>query len=133
MASLRQDEAIARAELLRVDAYRIELDLTAARGSGRFGSTTTVRFSCARPGADTFAELAPAAIVELSLNGKPLDPASVRDDRLPLADLAADNELVVRASMAYSNTGDGLHRFVDPEDGEVYLWAMAGLDHAPKL
>jgi aminopeptidase N len=131
--SLTRAEAIARAELLRVSAYHVDLDLSAARDSGQFGSTTTVRFSCARPGSATFAELRAVSIVEARLNGEPLPADALSDGRLRLAGLRADNELVVRATMAYTNTGEGLHKFTDPEDGEVYLYAKAGQDKAPDI
>ena len=32
--------------------------------------------------------------------------------------------MVVDADCRYSNTGEGLHRFVDPVDGEVYLYSQ---------
>jgi aminopeptidase N len=133
MPSLTRTEAITRAGLLRVSAYHVDLDLSAARGSGHFGSTTTVRFSCARPGGSTFAELYALSIVEVRLNGEPLPAEAWADNRLRLAGLREDNELVVRATMAYSNTGEALHKFTDPEDGEVYLYAKSGMDKAPGI
>ena len=133
MPSLTRDEAITRADLLRVSAYQVDLDLSAARDSGQFGSTTTVRFSCAVPGSSTFAELHPVSIVEARLNGAPLPADALADGRLRLTDLRTENELVIRATMAYSNAGEGLHRFTDPEDGEVYLYAKAGMDKAPDI
>ena len=119
MPSLTRDQAAIRAELLNVYAYGVDLDLTAARESPEFFSTTTVRFSCATPGASSFIELKPSSIVEIRLNGVPVDPAAIADNQLPLADLRAHNELVVRAMMAFSNSGEGLHRFTDPADNEV--------------
>ena len=41
--------------------------------------------------------------------------------QLPTA-CAPSNELTVVATGAYMNTGEGLHRFVDPVDDEVYLY-----------
>ncbi|SCF61144.1 aminopeptidase N, partial [Streptomyces sp. Ncost-T6T-2b] len=38
--------------------------------------------------------------------------------------LEGENVLVVDARCAYSRTGEGMHRFVDPEDGEVYLYTQ---------
>ena len=132
MPSLNRDQAAARAELLRVRGYEVDLDL-AARDQTQFASTTTVLFSCVTPGASTFIELKPASTMEIRLNGVVLDPATMTDNRLPLADLRADNELTVRAMMAYSNSGEGLHRFVDPQDGEVYLYAQAAMDDAQRM
>jgi aminopeptidase N len=127
--SLTRAEAAQRAETVRVRAYEIDLDLT--RGSERFGSTTTVRFSAAAP--ETFIEVRPARLVAARLNGVALDPADLRDNRLVVRGLRDENELVVEAEMAYSNTGEGLHRFVDPADGRVYLYAMSFLDEAQRI
>src|SRR5690606_39837960 len=59
------------------------------------------------------------------LNGRQLDvSAYTEDEGIALPDLAADNELVVHADCRYMNTGEGLHRFVDPVDGGVYLYSQ---------
>ncbi len=61
----------------------------------------------------------------MTFNGARLDPAEVFDGvRLQLPELAADNELDVVADGIYMNTGEGLHRFVDPVDDEVYLYTQ---------
>lgn len=62
----------------------------------------------------------------VTLNGTALDPAAVFDGtRVALDSLAeGENVLVVDARCAYSRTGEGMHRFVDPEDGEVYLYTQ---------
>ncbi|GII22820.1 aminopeptidase N [Planosporangium mesophilum] len=131
MPSLTRAEAAERAALLSVDEYTIDLDLTGP--DAEFESATVVRFGCTRPGADTFVELRPAALRSVTLNGRELDVAGLSDNRLALTGLAAENELVVRATMAYSNSGEGLHRFVDPADGEVYLYAQTFLDSAQRV
>jgi aminopeptidase N len=131
MPSLTRAEAAERAALLTVDGYAVDLDLTT--GDVEFDSTTVVRFRCARPGAGSFVELRCADLRGAALNGRPLDPAALVDGRLPLTGLAADNELTVRAAMAYSNSGEGLHRFTDPADGRTYLYAQAFLDSAQRM
>jgi len=129
--NLSRDEARERAALLSVDGYEVSLDLRSAVGeeSGEgprtFRSVTTIRFRSNEPGATTFADLIAPRVTSVSLNGKDLDPGEVFDgSRIVLEDLAADNELVVDAQCAYSRTGEGLHRFVDPEDDEVYLYTQ---------
>ncbi|OAR25874.1 aminopeptidase N [Streptomyces sp. ERV7] len=128
--NLSRDEARERADLLSVDGYDIALDLRSAVGDApdgprTFRSVTTIRFRCARPGAASFADLVAPSVNAVTLNGKPLDTAAVFDGtRVALADLAAENVLVVDANCAYSRTGEGMHRFVDPEDGEVYLYTQ---------
>jgi aminopeptidase N len=130
MPSLTRAEAADRAALLSVDAYEIDLDLT---GAEEFSSTTVARFTCRRPGEATFIEVHPATLHSATLNGRPIDVGDLRGNRLPLTGLTAENELVVHATMAYSNTGDGLHRFTDPADGETYLYAQAFLDNAQRM
>ncbi|GAA2956491.1 aminopeptidase N [Streptomyces enissocaesilis] len=129
--NLSRDEARERAELLSVDGYEVALDLRSAVGEGdgertrTFRSVTTLRFRCARPGADTFADLLAPSVTAVTLNGEALDPAAVFDGtRVALAGLREENVLVVDAQCAYSRTGEGMHRFVDPEDGEVYLYTQ---------
>ncbi|MBE1877298.1 aminopeptidase N [Myceligenerans pegani] len=120
--NLTRAEAVERADVVTVDSYAIDLDLTT--GPTTFASTTTVRFAAA-PGAATFIDLVAPAVRSVVLNGRELDPAVVfADSRIALEGLAAENELTVVADCAYTNTGEGLHRFVDPVDGEVYLYTQ---------
>ncbi|WP_328326570.1 aminopeptidase N [Streptomyces sp. NBC_00455] len=129
--NLSRDEARRRAELLSVDGYAVALDLRSAVGDApdgeprTFRSVTTVRFRSAEAGVSTFADLIAPSVTSVTLNGRELDPAAVFDGaRIALDGLAAENVLVVDAQCAYSRTGEGMHRFVDPEDGEVYLYTQ---------
>jgi aminopeptidase N len=129
--NLTRDEARERARILSVDSYEVELDLRSAvrpvdgEGAGRFRSRTVLRFRCSEPGADSFADLLAPEVHSVVLNGVALDPESVFDgSRIALPGLAESNELVVEASCAYSRTGEGLHRFTDPVDGETYLYTQ---------
>ncbi len=131
MPSLTRDEARARAELLTVDSVHVELDLTTARTAPTFTSTTTLRFSARAAGASTFVDVDAVELHRAVLNGRPLTAAS-DGTRLVLDGLQDSNELVVSAEMAYSSDGEGLHRHVDPADGETYLYAMSFLDAAPR-
>ena len=120
--NLTRFEAAERSATVRTQSYDVVLDLT--RGETVFGSTTTARFT-ATPGSSTFIDLVAPTVRSVTLNGAPLDPAEVyADSRIALKDLAADNELVVVADCAYMHTGEGLHRFTDPADGETYLYSQ---------
>ena len=120
--NLTRDEARTRATLLDVESYEVALDLT--RGDRVFGSTTTVRFRAAA-GASTFIDAITDTVHSVVLNGRNLDPAEVSDGvRIQLPDLAEANELTIVADAHYMNTGEGLHRFVDPVDNEVYLYTQ---------
>jgi aminopeptidase N len=126
--NLRQVEAAERARLLDVSAYDISLDLTDGAGypgERTFHSVTEVRFTCREPGASTFIEIAAESLRAATLNGEPLDISGwSTEDGLDVPDLAAENVLVVDADCAYSSTGQGLHRSVDPVDKEVYLYSQ---------
>ncbi|MDM8083641.1 aminopeptidase N [Cellulomonas cellasea] len=120
--NLTRDEARARAAVVSVESYDVDLDLTT--GPDTFASRTAIRF-IATPGASTFVDLIAPRVREVVLNGQSLDPAEVfADSRIQLDGLADQNELVVVADAAYMNTGEGLHRFVDPVDDEVYLYSQ---------
>jgi len=122
LPNLTRNEAIERAALVTVDRYAIELDLVA--GEKTFGSTTTVEFE-ALPGADTYIDLAAHRVHSAVLNGHAIDVSGYDESRgIPLEGLAQRNVLVVSADCYYSNTGEGLHRFIDPVDGEVYLYSQ---------
>jgi aminopeptidase N len=120
-SNLTRDEARDRAQLLDVESYQVELDLTGSDTT--FSSVTTVRFGCATPGADTFIELTAPGVTQITLNGAAVDLAAFDGDRIALTGLAADNELQVNAACAYSRSGEGLHRFTDPADKGVYLYS----------
>ncbi|MFM9032725.1 MAG: aminopeptidase N [Mycobacterium sp.] len=122
LPNLTRSEAIERAALVTVDRYRIELDLTS--GDREFRSTTTVEFE-ALPGADTHIDLAADRVHRAVLNGHDIDVSGYDESTgIPLRGLARNNVLVVEADCRYSNTGEGLHRFVDPVDDEVYLYSQ---------
>jgi aminopeptidase N len=130
--NLTRDEAATRAALLDVTSYSIDLDLTT--GDTTFASVTTLEFTCRQPGSSTFADLVAPTVREITLNGRTLDPATAyADSRIALDDLEATNTLVVTADCAYSNTGEGLHRFVDPVDDRVYLYSQFEVPDARRV
>ncbi|MET7485680.1 aminopeptidase N [Streptomyces sp. NPDC005538] len=131
MSVLTRDEAQTRARLLDVHRYTIELDLTT--GEDTFDSRTVIRFT-ARADADTFVEVKPAELRSVTLDGHPLDPEQLVENRLPLPGLTAgEHELRVDASMRYSRTGEGMHRFTDPTDGETYLYTQLFMEDVQRV
>ncbi|MFJ2115305.1 MULTISPECIES: aminopeptidase N [unclassified Streptomyces] len=131
MSVLTRDEAQSRATFLDVHHYTIALDLTT--GEDTFDSTTAIRFT-ARAAGDTFVELKPATLRSVTLDGRTLDPAELTGNRLALTGLAeGEHELRVDAAMAYSRTGEGMHRFTDPADGETYVYTQLFLDDVQRV
>lgn len=120
--NLTRVEAAERAQHITVDSYAVSLDLTTSATT--FRSQTTVKFT-ATEGISSFIDLVAPTVESVVLNGASLDPATVfQDSRILLENLSAANTLTVVAQCAYMNTGEGLHRFVDPVDQEVYLYSQ---------
>ena len=126
--NLTRDQARERAALLEVESYTVELDLTdglGQPGEATFGSRTTVRFTGRAPGASTFIDIVARSVESAELNGVALDVSGYTAEAgIELPELAAENELTVVATCEYMNTGEGLHRFVDPVDKGVYLYSQ---------
>jgi aminopeptidase N len=142
VASLTRREAQARAAAITVREYDLDIDLTSDidlagdvdldEGRACFRSVTTVRFTAAAMDAETFLEVQPKALHRATLNGADLDPATLTGGRLPLPALReGDNEVTVAADFSYSRASEGMHRFVDPADGEVYVYAQPSITKAP--
>ncbi len=130
MPSLTRDEAVARAAMLDVSRYDLDLRLHADRDT--FDVTATIDVGARFTGA-TFLDLAAHALTSVRLDGAPLDVADLDHDRLPLDLTEGRHRIVVQSVMAYSHDGEGMHRMVDPADGRTYLYAMSFLDSAPRV
>ncbi|MFM7029586.1 MAG: aminopeptidase N [Micrococcales bacterium] len=121
--NLTRIEAEERSALIEVSNYRVELDLSGS-DTETYWSGTRVSFTANRVGAGTFIDAMAHSLTRVTLNGVDLNPAEVYDGyRITLSNLQASNELVVEGLFKYTNTGIGLHRFVDPVDGNVYLYS----------
>ena len=135
--NLTREDAQLRASLLHVDSYDVTLDLTDADGGPSertFRSRTTITFTAAHPGNSTFVDVIAEHFYEVSLNGKPVDVSEYDPENgIVLAELAAENTLVVDAEMLYTTIGQGLHRFTDPVDGEVYLYTQFETTDAKRM
>ncbi|MGH3262103.1 MAG: M1 family aminopeptidase, partial [Trebonia sp.] len=120
--NLTRDEARTRAELISVVAYRVELDVTG--GDTTFRSVSKIEFDCGQAEAGTFVDLVAPTVHSITLNGVWLDAAAFGGERIAIDGLRAGrNHLEVDAECAYSRSGEGLHRFADPADGNVYLYS----------
>ncbi|MCX4833183.1 aminopeptidase N [Streptomyces sp. NBC_01016] len=131
MPVLTRSEAQTRAQLIDVERYTVDLDLTV--GDDTFDSRTAIRFTAHTAG-DTFVELKPATLRSATLDGQPLDPAALTDNRLPLTGLTEGaHELRIDTSMRYSHTGEGMHRFTDPTDGETYTYTQLFMEDVQRV
>lgn len=128
--NLSRNDAATRKSFLTVHSYDVELDLSEAQDLSvpGFASRTSISFAAdlsVPDSAQTFLDFMGLGVESVLLNGAPLDVAEVVDDaRIHLPGLAAENEVVVTATAAYSTSGEGLHRFVDPADGQTYTYTQ---------
>lgn len=129
--NLTRVEAQQRASLISNISYAVHIDLT--RGADTFGSVSEITFD-AKAGESTFVDLVAPKVLSITFNGKELDPATAyKDSRIELDGLAEHNTVRVEALGAYSHTGEGLHRAVDPADGRVYLYTQFEVADARRM
>ena len=132
IADITREETAARAGLLAVQSYDVELDLTC--GAETFRSASVIRFDCTEAGAATYVDLVAEAVHEITLNGARVDPATTwADGRIALADLARSNELRIVADCRYNTGGIGLQRSVDSADDRVYTFTQFEAAHARRV
>ena len=117
---LTHEEALQRAARVSDVAYDVALDLVG--GQPEYRGTLLLRFQAHGEG-PLFLDFRGRTIERLEVNGQPIEP-DWNGYRLSLpADLVA-GEMAVAIDYVndYDRTGDGFHRFVDPEDGEEYVY-----------
>jgi aminopeptidase N len=122
--NLTKVEALTRSRLITVKGYDIDIDLRGVAAEPTFRTRTTVTF-LAQPGESSFIDAIAHRVHSVVLNGVTLDVEEVfADSRIALPALRADNTLEIDADFSYTNSGEGLHRFTDPVDDEVYLYTQ---------
>uniref|UniRef100_UPI0008383A42 aminopeptidase N n=1 Tax=Kribbia dieselivorans TaxID=331526 RepID=UPI0008383A42 len=130
--NLTRDEAEERAGLVSVQTYDVALDLTTSETT--FRTRSTITFSATTAGGETFVDFIGDSVQSIDLNGAALDPADHYDGaRVRVPGLAQQNVLTIDATGNYMNTGEGLHRFVDPVDNEVYLYSQFEVPHSRRM
>ena len=123
-------EASERSAVVQAQNYEVDLDLSTRDDT--FGSRTTVHFT-AREGNSTWIDFIASKVQRIELNGESLDTSTHDGFRIPLHNLKAHNVLVVEAEATYMNTGEGMHRFIDPVDDEVYLYTQFEIADARRV
>ena len=119
--NLKQVEAAQRSQILKVESYKIDLDVTT--GAQTFLVKTTIKFAGLKPGETTFIDCVGKRVISAKLNGADFDP-KFDGESIFLPSIAAENTLEIEHEGIYSTSGEGLHRFVDPADDEVYLYTQ---------
>ena len=123
-------EASERSAIVQAQTYKIELDLSTRDDT--FSSKTTVHFT-AKEGNSTWIDFIAPKVQRIELNGESLDTGTHDGFRIPLHNLKSHNVLIVEAEASYMNTGEGMHRFIDPVDDEVYLYTQFEIADARRV
>ena len=123
-------EASERSAVVQAQTYEIELDLTTRDDT--FTSKTTVHFT-ARENNSTWIDFIAPKVQRIELNGESLDIGTHDGFRILLPNLKSHNVLIVEAEAAYMNTGEGMHRFIDPVDDEIYLYTQFEIADARRV
>ncbi|MFD5277750.1 aminopeptidase N [Pseudarthrobacter sp. NPDC058362] len=127
LENLSRNEAADRSALITTAAYDVSLDVRQAPDPDTAGypSRTTISFSAAEPGSTTFLDFIHGGVHSVVLNGEPLRVDDVVDGpRIRLDNLQRDNQVTVTGTALYSRSGEGMHRFTDPADGQCYLYTQ---------
>lgn len=122
--NLSRTEAAERARIISVHDYHVTVDLRSAVSAEADGFTTQsiITFS-AVPGESSFLDFVGSSVQRVNLNGREL-PIDYQGARIALPDLQAENQVLVTATAQYSRSGEGLHRYLDPADGKIYLYTQ---------
>ena len=122
--NLTRSEAKRRARDVTTKSYRFDIDISDAKSSDTFRTQAEIEFR-ATPGVSSFIDALAETVHSVELNGRSLDPGAVFDGtRIALPELEAVNVLRIEADFSYTHSGEGLHKFTDPVDGEVYLYSQ---------
>ena len=124
--NLQRHEAAERSALISTTSYDISLDVRQAADPAVPGYTSrSVITFTAEPGSSTFLDFIGSSVHSVLLNGKGLPVEDVvHGARIRLDNLRAENQVTVTGTALYSRSGEGMHRFVDPADGQCYLYTQ---------
>ncbi len=120
--NITRNEAIQRAELVSDPVYRVSLELD---GKGdTFSCFASIDFKSVE-NSSTWIDLVSPQVESIWLNGEELNVNKVFDGtRIQLQKLKKENQLKIKSQCSYMNTGEGLHRHIDPVDNEVYIYTQ---------
>jgi aminopeptidase N len=118
---LTQREAESRSA--RVGNVEYGLQIALGRKAETYTGEALIRFDDGGSG-DLFLDHRGKRIEVLEVNGAPVEPEwNGFRLKLPAGELQARNTVRIVYENDYDHGGDGFHQFIDPEDGEEYLYS----------
>ncbi|TLP73184.1 aminopeptidase N [Nesterenkonia sphaerica] len=133
IANLTRRQAAFRSSCLKVSSYAVHIDVSAAQQEGALRYPVSCRIeldydpAAAEAGAEVpFLDYLGDSVDSLKVNGRAHDVhRAATGAGIRLHGLAAGANVVeIESRSRYSRSGEGLHRFVDPSDGAVYLYTQ---------
>ncbi|WP_392507131.1 aminopeptidase N [Naumannella halotolerans] len=129
-ANITRAEAQARSALISTHHYHVTVDLTGRFPDGSplpepestFGASSSITFTSGA--GQTHVDVIAERLLGARLDGEPIPTDGFDGTRLPITLTEGDHRLEVTAIHRYSRSGEGLHRFVDPADGKIYLYTQ---------
>ena len=137
--NITREEAQQRSQVITAHSSKVLVDLSGRDPNGdplgepteTFVSSSTIQFSST--GGQSHLDLIADGVYAADLDGTPLDPAAFSHNRFPFTTEPGTHEITVTALCRYSHSGEGLHRFVDPADGKVYLYTQFEIADARRM
>jgi aminopeptidase N len=115
-------EAIERFAKVSNPEYTVALQLDGKTDT--YTCIASISFS-ALENSETWLDLISPNVETVWLNGNQLNVQDVFDGtRIRLKDLKKINTVQVKAQCSYMNTGEGLHRHIDPVDNQIYIYTQ---------
>ena len=124
---LSQAQAFSRSERVAKVSYKLNFSLT---GEESFSANSTINFELSDNDKPLTVDLNDAQITQIVINGQTMTPEQQQEHynhwfiTLPENQLnKGHNTVTVSFTRKHTTNGEGLHRFKDPVDGNVYLYS----------
>lgn len=130
-AKLTRYDATFRSENLVIDSYDLRFDLREATTSSTFPVDVAVTVTSKSD--SIFLDYLGESVEHVMVDGVPV-PWEQKGARIVL-DVPTNQpvNITIRSHSYYSRSGQGLHRFTDPEDGQTYLYSHSEPSDARRI
>ncbi len=124
-ANLTREETAARARAIRIEKQRVSVDVRDATDLSQPTYPVNTSITLTSSGPQTWLDYQGDAVTAVLVDGDPR-PVEFDGARIQLRGLPLDQVCVVEVQGAsrYSRSGEGMHRFQDPVDAQIYLYTQ---------
>ncbi|WP_420174300.1 aminopeptidase N [Luteococcus sp. OSA5] len=123
IGNISRDEAVTRSAGLSLHSYQTTVDLRGATDPERSTFDVQCTITLDARIESTTIDFLDGAVHQVAVNGKP-QQVDYDGARFAVALTPGRNVVEVQAEARYSRSGQGMHRFVDPIDGQTYLYTQ---------